>query len=340
MKRVLACPSDGGGCGSYRIIWPGMACMAAGKTVTVATRSPEILVDDHGNVQGINVGRSEVVVLQRPGSLQIQQAIRVLQDNGVKVIIDMDDSLSKIHPRNPVYKEYDPRINQQRNWMNAAKACDMADWVTVTSEALAEEYGSHGRVTIIPNYIPSKFLRIPRPQNEKPIITWAGWTLTHPDDLSVTSGMINQVLVETGSVFMAYGDAGIFQNLGIRMREPHLHEGFTGIQDYPKTLSKADIGLVPLKASPFNEAKSYLKALEYAALGIVPVVTPTPQNQKMVDMGAAIPAASAKEWYNEVKKLVEDNEYRQEMSDQVRKIASGLTIEDNYNLWWDAWSNV
>lgn len=289
---------------------------------------------------GINTGDADIIILQRPGSIQIQEIIPILHEQGKKIIVDMDDSLSLIHPRNPFHKEYDPRVNHKRNWMNAAKACEMVDWVTCTTEGLAEEYGKHGRVSIIPNHIPESYLKIERPVNDVPVVGWAGWTATHVSDLAVTHGMINQVLVETGAKFAAYGDTEIFIQLGIRNRPPHACWGFTNIVEYPKKLVGFDIGLVPLQDSPFNQSKSFLKGLEYASLGIVPVVTPTKDYQKLIDMGIALPASTPKEWYTVVKELVLDNEMRQELSDKVRSLASELTIEENWQKWYDAWMNV
>jgi len=339
--RVVCYPSDGKACGHYRLMWPGEAVKKTGKPVTVRKRSPEIMVDHNSKkIYGINVGDADVVVLQRPGSRQIQEVIPVLHEQGKKIIVDMDDSLSLIHPRNPFFKDYDPRVNHQRNWMHAAKACEMVDLVTVTTEALAEEYGKHGRVAIIPNHVPESYLKIERPVNDVPVVIWAGWTATHVSDLAVTHGMINQALIDTGAKFAAFGDTGIFTQLGIRNRPPHECWGFTNIVEYPKKLVLADIGLVPLQQSPFNNCKSGLKILEYSSLGIVPISSPTPDNLRLFEMGLGFTASTPKEWYNVVKELILDNEMRQELSDKVRKIAFGLTIEGNTDLWWNAWSSV
>lgn len=335
-------PSDATtGCAFYRMHWPAAAVATTGRPVVVLPRPPAIAVDQVGTVHGINVGNLTVTVFQRPASYQIAEIIPILREKGVKVILDMDDSLSTIHPRNAAYRAYDPRINHRSNWMHAARACELADLVTVTTQALAEEYGAHGRVRVIPNHVPASYLKIERKENQGvPVVGWAGWSATHIDDLTVTRGMINQVLVETGAKFAAFGDLNIFQDLGIRYRPPHEHWAFESIQAYPKRLVGFDIGLVPLQDSPFNRAKSGLKILEQASLGIVPVATPTPDNRRLIDMGLAISAASPREWYDRVKELVVDNEYRAEMSKRVREIASGLTIEGNTDLWWDAWSSV
>lgn len=340
MNHVVVFPNDGTGCGMYRMILPGLAAYNKGKPVNVMQRSPRIVVDNYGQVQGISVGTAKVVVFQRPASHQFPQVIPILQENGVKVVIDMDDSLSTIHPRNSAYKVYDPRVNHKTNWMHAARSCELADLVTVTTPGLAEEYGKHGRVVIIPNHIPESYLKIPRPSNKVPIVTWAGWTGTHIDDLNITRGMVNQALAETGAKFAAFGDEKIFFDLGIRNRHPHEHWGFTSFNDYPNQLAKADIGLVPLQNSPFNSMKSSLKMLEQASLGVVPVVSPTPDNMRLAELGMGLVAHNPKDWYDHVKMLILDHDMRKEMSDQGRKLAKDWTIEGNSDKWWNTWDQI
>lgn len=337
-KHTLVYPSDGTGSGLYRMTWPGKAATAAGKPVNVLPRSPQIVVDREGKIHGINVGSGKVVVFQRAASAQYAQVIPILQSQGIKVVIDMDDSLSTIHPRNVAFKSYDPRLSHQMNWMHAATACNLADLVTVTTAALAEEYGAHGRVEIIPNHIPESYLTVQRRVNEVPVVGWAGWTNTHVDDLQVTRGMVNQALTETGAKFAAFGDDRIFNDLAIRNRPPHEHWGFTNINEYPARLAGMDIGIVPLQKSKFNECKSWLKGLEMASLGIVPVVTPIGDQMNLVDLGIALPAENPKQWYNTIKELILDNDMRNELSDKCRKVASEWTIEGNVSKWWNAWN--
>lgn len=339
--NVKIFPSDGGGCGSYRMIWPGQAASRVGKPVTVAVNSPPIAVGPTGEVHGINVGPNvDIAVFQRPASYQMPQVIDILHENGVKVVIDMDDSLSTIHPRNKAYRGYDPLVSHRNNWMIVAQTCEMADWVIVTTEKLAEEYGKHGRVSIVPNHIPERFLKIQRPENPVPVVGWAGYTKTHCDDLRVTAGMINQVLIDTGAKFAAFGDEDIFTDLGIRRRPPHELWGFEGIGGYPNKLVGFDIGLVPLKKGHFNEAKSWLKGLEYASLGIVPIVTPMGDYHNLIDLGIAIPASTPKEWYDRTKELILDHDMRNELSEKCRAVAADWTIEDNTDKWWGAWTSA
>jgi len=101
-----------------------------------------------------------------------------------------------------------------------------------------------------------------------------------------------------------------------------------------------DIGLVPLQKSSFNEAKSWLKGLEMASLGIVPVVTPIGNYRDLIDLGMALPAENPKQWYTVVRELILNEDMRLELSDKCRKIASEWTIEGNWEKWWRVWNEV
>lgn len=338
MKHVLVFPSDGHGCGMYRLIWPGHAVNNSGKPVNVMNRAPNIDVHN-GVITGINLGTATAAVFQRPASWQMPQIIPILQDQGIKVIIDMDDSLSTIPASNAAYRHYDPRRNQQRNWMHAAKSCELADIVTVTTEALAEEYGNHGRVAVIPNHIPGAYLRLERPENPVPVVGWAGYTQTHADDLLVTNGAISTALSGTDAIFAGFGDEHIFAKLGIPAQAPNVLWSFENIEGYARRLIGFDIGIVPLEISIFNSGKSWLKCLEYASLGIVPVASPTPDNLKFAELGGCIIAQTPDDWHREVRELILDNDKRLELSKKVREVAADWTIEGNSDKWWNAWSS-
>lgn len=341
LVNVTVCPSDTAGCGSYRLIWPAEALQKEGKEIRI-TKRPRILVD-RGNppaVKDVFIPDTDVMVFQRPGSYQIAQIIPILQDQGIKVVIDMDDDLSCIHPKNPAHKYYDPTHSPNRNWQWAAKACEMADLVTVTTPALAERYGNHGQVAVLPNCVPARYTRLSVPPNDGITVGWAGYVGTHPEDLQITHGAINEAVVSQGARFYALGDKNALTNLGIRNRYPHTWLEAVALSNFPEFVSQLDIGIVPLARTPFNAAKSWLKGLEYAALGVAPVVSPTPDNMRLVEAGAAYVARSPKGWLDAVKTLIRNEEERVSLAKRAREFAADWTIEANTWRWWEAWSQT
>lgn len=339
--KITVCPSDKTGCGNYRLIWPAEALKAQGHDISVQRR-PHILIDKNTHPPEVKdvLVETDVIVFQRPCSYQISQLIPILHNKGIKVVIDMDDDLSCIHPRNPSYKIYDPKLNPGRNWEWADQACALADLITVTTPALADRYGAHGQVKILPNCIPESYLAIETPKESPVTVGWAGWVATHPEDLQVTHGAINAALHNQNARFLALGDKVALDKLGIRNREPHGWRKGVSIEEYPAFISQLDIGIVPLADTPFNAAKSWLKALEYAALGVAPLVSPTFDNNRMVKAGAAISAANPREWAQTARDLIIDDSARKDLTNRAREFASGWTIERNAWRWADAWGNI
>lgn len=341
--KVVVCPSDTGGCGHYRMIWPAEALASQGKDV-VLQRRPKIMVNQATNPkQVLDVElppHTKVIVFQRPGSYQISQLIPILHKKGIKVVIDMDDDLASIHPSNPAYQIYDPKLNPHRNWEWVQRACDMADVITATTESLLELYASKTKGILIPNCVPEKFLNIEKKPNELVTVGWAGWVRTHPEDLQVTHGAINEALVRQNARFLAIGDLDTFRKLQVRNRYPNeFHEGVK-LQEYPEAVAQLDIGIVPLADTRFNRSKSWIKALEYASLGVAPVVSPTPDNMRLVKEGGAYVAQTPKAWRDVVRTLIQNEEERYDLVRRAKAVASNWTVEGNAHRWWEAWTGV
>lgn len=340
MKRVLVFPSDSGGCGMYRMRWPAEAMQAQGYSVRVARSNPAIVMQGDEVVGLAEDIHADIVVFQRPARRQHIQAFKFFQKEGIKVCVDMDDDLTSIHPKNPAYQPYNFHGTNggDMHWRFCSQACEMADLVTVTTPRLQEVYGG----VVVPNCIPERYLEIKRPENELVTVGWGGITATHPDDLQITHGIINQTLTSTKGLsrFMALGDEQALVNLGIRNRDPNGFQKGVDIEQYAEFISQLDVGIVPLTDTPFNQAKSWLKSLEYASVGVVPVVSPTYDNMRMVDAGSAIVARNPRDWAAETVKLIKDNEYRQEMASRARTFASEWTIEKNTATWAKAWGLI
>lgn len=340
---IVVCPSDETGCGKYRMIWPAEALQAEGKAVSIQKR-PRILTNQAETpprvLDVMLPPKTKAIVFQRPGSYQITEIIPILRNRGIKVIIDMDDDLETIHPLNPAYSYYNPEVSPNRNWNWAKKACDLADVVTATTEALLEKYASKTKGILIPNCIPQRFLEIESKPNELVTVGWAGWVKTHPDDLQITHGAVNEALSKQNARFMAIGDKDIFNKLQVRNRYPHVYQPGVSFDEYPETISQLDIGIVPLADTPFNHGKSWLKALEYASLGVAPVVSPTPDNMRLVEQGGAYVARSPKIWRDSIRNLIVNEEERLDLIKRARDVASKWTIESNTWRWYEAWCNI
>lgn len=327
------------------MIWPAEVLKAHGHDVTIISpkdRSAnfQAALDSKGRVIDVTVPESaDVVVLQRITHKYMVDAISVLRAKGVAVVVDIDDDLSVIDPRNPAFMKLHNRHgdNKDHSWQNAQLACEAASVVVVSTDSLLPRYASHGRGVIIRNYIPERYLDIPR--TDGTIIGWGGSTHSHPGDLDVVGTGVSQLMNET--TYLQVGPVDEVQAALHLDFEP----AFTGplkIHDeWPLGLARLGIGIAPLRDTLFNAGKSWLKPLEYSAMGVPWVASPRTEYKRLhEDYGIGALADKPKHWTRELRKLVRDDAHRQEMSKRCREVAAQLTIEKNAGQWWEAWTEA
>jgi glycosyltransferase involved in cell wall biosynthesis len=93
--------------------------------------------------------------------------------------------------------------------------------------------------------------------------------------------------------------------------------------------------LVPLLDSPFNRAKSWLKGIEYASLGVPFIASPLPEYRKLAELGAGVLADTPQQWYEAIAMLFEDPD---PWASAGRTAVEGLTYEAHAGRWWSAWT--
>lgn len=341
MLRVALFPSDQTGCGVYRMVLPAKAAVASGQ---VAAVFPETLpirrrTRDFGRLEVTDANvDADVVVLQRPSHRSVVDAIPHLQRRGIAVVVDLDDDLAAPHPQAPIFAELHPS-NDENNWHHLKRACGLADVVTVTTPALARRYGH--RAIVLPNCVPIALLDITADRDGR-TVGWGGNTWTHVNDLAATRGGVAQALNDTGARFLLVGrelDAAQ-QQLGLR--DPPACTPPVTMAEYPAAIAGFDVGIVPLGQNAFNAAKSALKGLEYAALGIPFVASPVADYQRIHQQGIGLLAGPrAREWRRQVRALLTDETHRSEVAAQARQqVLEHHLSETNGWKWAEAWAEA
>lgn len=329
--RVCVVPSDKGGCGFYRLRWPAQALRDQGHK--------DIVLSDTDDAKDIIATEFDVIVFQRPARTLMLAHIQKLQSAGVAVVVDMDDDFSCIPANNKAHHAFHPKHSPGSNWDNIAKACQIADLVTVSTGALAKRYGSHGRVRALPNYVPSWYLDMKGKKNHV-TFGWSGAIETHPDDLQVTRGAVNRAMRSSGAGFRSIGvGTGVADGLDLDAEPPST--GWLDIEgDYQGAMASLSVGIVPLADHQFNRAKSWLKGLEYASLGVPFVASPLPEYRELNRLGIGILAPKPKDWERELKLMALSPGYRRNEASKNRDAAADLTIEKHAWRWYEAWQDA
>lgn len=326
--------------GHYRLIWPAEVLRDQGYDVDVvrpgvASGIGGTMVNDELVSVHIDSGAdADVFVFQRPTNQVLVELIRILRQRGRTVVIDMDDDLTCIHPKNAAFSMLHPKLSPRNNWQHAQEACRIASLVTVSTPELQRKYGTQ-RSRVLRNCIPARFLEIPRPDVE---LTWgwAGALHSHPDDLPLIGGAVAE-LNRLGYEFRIVGyTEGTGRALGLSS-DPK-GTGRVEFDDWASELSRLAVGVAPLTGTKFNVAKSHLKPLEYASLGVPWVGSDRAEYRALYNFGAGFVVGDrTRDWVRTVRRLLDDDALRTEASEACRAVAAQLTIEQHAWRWMETW---
>lgn len=357
--KVYVYPADTDGCGYYRMMWPATALQLQGHDVTIVLPKErneggdprlQISGDIRGRDELLNLRFPEdadVVVLQRVTSRVLCQGIAMMRARGVAVVIDMDDDLSSIDPWHPARYYLDPRNDLDHMWTCAERACRDATLVTVSTPPLLKTYARHGRGVVLYNHVLREMSQVERPVTKR--FGWTGSLHSHPRDPQVVGPAV-QRLVREGFEFAMIGNTrgvaipGANNPTTVReafgLEEDPWTTGAVPIQQWAAALANLRVGIAPLSDTKFNRAKSWLKPLELAALGIPCVSSPLPEYVRANELGIGVLAKESRDWYRQIKRLLTDDAWYAEVAERSRAAAAELVLEDRAHLWWDAWTRA
>lgn len=344
--RIVVMPADQYGCGWYRLMFAANVLGHQGHQIMVIDppQGKNFLrgIPDprDGSLYDAHVpANADVVVLQRITHAAVVEAIKKWRDRGIAVVIDIDDDLDRIDPRNPAWAMLHPKGGSGQSWLTAEAACAAATLVTVSTPALLEKYAPRGNGVVLPNCVPSSYFEIPR--FDSPVFGWPGSLHSHPSDLQVMGDAVGRLMRE-GHQFRIVGPGdGVREALRLPA-EPDV-TGPLPIQQYAYGVSTLGVGLAPLADTIFNRAKSRLKTLEQASVGVPTVFSPMPDYMALhKDSGGriGIPAKNPREFYRLLKKLMDDEWFRRECSQAHREAAAEYTVDRHAWRWHEAWTHA
>jgi hypothetical protein len=255
---VLAAHADWQGCGHYRILYPFRA-MGDELRLEGGLKIGDFHFTDVARIQ------PDVIVLQG-GWLNegiLTQIRRYREITGAKVVLEFDDYLPNI-PTRSIYRKKLP----QGVIKNMRRAVEQADWLVVSTPALAQEYADyHGDIRVALNGLPLRpwgDLSSQRRTGRKLRVGWAGGS-SHTGDLAEIRSVVQELSSEVEWVFMGMKPEGV---------TCEYHPGVT-IDRYPDKLASLnlDLAVAPLEMNQFNRCKSNLRLLELGACGVPVIAT-------------------------------------------------------------------
>lgn len=266
---------------------------------------------------------------------------------GIAIIYEVDDDLfSDDFVRRLILthdKEPEKAEEVRRCILHTLK---MADGVTVSTQRLATIVRHHTDkpVEVVANYIDYDWFTAVQkdaPRQVKGLtIGWAGGVRPDTD--------VEQMAIAWGRIAKRYKDvtfvvqghqAKIIYDLVPHERIAALD--WLPITEYPAGMVNIDIGCCPLSNTQFNRAKTYIKAMEYAAGGAAVVASPTVYGKIIEDGYDGFVCNTADEWETALMTLVTSANVRQRMAQRLRqKVENHHSLSGNVWRWPLAWENI
>lgn len=280
----------------------------------------------------------DVVIMQRIMHDGVANAIKLARASGQVVINDLDDWYWGLDPSNQAFLASHPKVNKEENTQFYAKNLAASDLLTVSTPYLAERMRSRVKcpIQVVPNYIDvSRFTPVVQSPGV-PTFGWAGSTGHRSGDIETVAGVFKRP-VEEGAL--------LFQHSGDHVSSAPLHE-LMGLDDalvkrvprttadlYPSILT-FDVGIVPLRDTPFNHAKSDIKGLEYAASGIPFIAQGLPSYASLHKEwnGAFWLADRPKDWVKGIQRHL-DYGYRVEHQQMLTELVKDRDIAHGAGEW-------
>lgn len=259
----------------------------------------------------------------------------IMQQRGEKVIVDVDDFHFGIDPENIAAGQTDPNRNAENNRMFYEMGIRQADTVIVSTEFLANFYEARCRkVRLVRNALDVERYS-PVDQPEKPVFGWIGGTMWRSGDIEMLSQWLPSFVDDHG---IAVHHSGHIPNdtrhFAVRAGLRRVNTTpMSLISQYPSLLQHFHVGLVPLRLNDFNQSKSYLKGLEYAAAGIPFIATPSIEYKILYSRGVGRLASTPDEWRDHATQLLDVDVRREEAERQRIIVEREFNIETKGNEW-------
>jgi glycosyltransferase involved in cell wall biosynthesis len=220
-------------------------------------------------------------------------------------------------------------------------SAEVAALVTCTVEPLAKVMREHNpNVAVLPNCVPGWVCEHQRTRHARPRVGWLGGA-SHGRDIRLVARPVREFLNRNP------GWDGHLIGTDFRPAIKHERIEFTNwvsVYADPRPFYEAidfDIALAPLQWTVFASSKSYIKALEAAALGIPVIASDAEPYRDFVVHGVTgFLVRRDHEWLTYLQQLADDEGLRESMGHKAREHARAFTIENNWHLWEQAYGRL
>lgn len=356
MKTIGLLAINKFGCGYYRCFIPfnKLEQTYSGEFKVEACFTKSLSTIDEEDIKKLEVfiQGKDIVVIQRRTGEAWEFFAKYLKSKGIVVVYELDDTYEGIPLENlKLDAKYMCNSETQHSVHNML---NIADIVTVSTPELADwcsHYCSKDKIHVLLNTLDLTMWPEPvQPATEPSEVTLVGFagSETHKSDLRELGGSLHtlnsqyNVSRKTKILFGFFGFIlpelwGLEPNVAFATGVPFL--------DYPQKLASLhyNIGLAPLKDCFFNQCKSELRYLEYAALGIPVIATDIAPFRRAIvhDNNGILVKNKPRKWVSAMKRLLADTDFRHYLArNAYKRVRSDYNIEHYISNWYSLYKSL
>lgn len=288
-----------------------------------------------------NFEEYDVIVLEQVRGRKWLDLIRSLRSRNIKVLYEIDDYVHGI--RHAI--DHDFAGFYQKSDLKEMETCMRAcDGIIVSTQYLAEKYQRIARdrpVWVCENGLDTGRYNLTRPPRgqvngrETVTIIWAGATGHQVATLPWLSAIASVMRDHKHVTFVSIGQ-DFASLLTEQFPDRTMSIPFTSLECYPASMMTGDIAIAPAGYTDWYKAKSTLRAMESALLGI-PVVAHKHYASAVLDGETGIIAARPENVRSALSSLVRDDDRRHTMSEVARAYAlENFTMHTRVEGWRSA----
>jgi GT2 family glycosyltransferase/glycosyltransferase involved in cell wall biosynthesis len=295
-------------CGFIRVIQP-LSHPAISSDFDVAIADHETALEQ----------AADIIVTQRFALPDIAAADRLVAHAGAvgaSLVYDLDDDLLNIPKNHPDAAVLRPLAKTAQHLL------ERADVVWVSTPSLAARVAPiRPDIVVIENRLDERIWRYTQPSPpafDTPVRIFVMGTTTHDQDFELILPALERIRADFGER-VTVDILGMTNRLDLPLGINRVTQTLQALGTYPNFVEWMTtcqppwhIGLAPLLESPFNDCKSPIKAMDYAAIGLATLASDVPVYRGSLADGIAgrLVSNTPDAWYAALDDLIRDVETR------------------------------